>query len=128
MGSEVLSVGDVIVATLPEQVPPGREQKGYRPVIVVGVPEALGTSRYPMLLVIPLTTNREQSWAIECPALYPVLAEGEGALPTSSIALLDQVRSLDKSRVNRYIGTLTSHQYRPILSGLSKMMNFSDLG
>jgi mRNA interferase MazF len=128
VGTEVLSVGDVIVAALPEQVPPGREQKGYRPVIVVGVPEALGTPRYPMLLVIPLTTNRGQSWAMDCPALYPVLAVGEGALPTSSIALLDQVRSLDKSRVKRYIGTLTPQQYQPILNGLSKMMNFANLG
>jgi mRNA interferase MazF len=128
VGTEVLSVGDVIVAALPEQVPPGREQKGYRPVIVVGVPGALGTPRYPMLLVIPLTTNRDQSWAMDCPALYPVLAAGEGALPTSSIALLDQVRSLDKSRVKRYIGTLTPQQYQPILNGLSKMMNFANLG
>jgi mRNA interferase MazF len=124
VGSDTLSVGDVIVATLPEQVPPGREQQGYRPVIVVGVPEALGTLRYPMLLVIPLTTNRRQ----QCPALYPVLAAGNGALPTSSIALLDQVRSLDKTRISRYIGTLTPEQYQPILNGLSKMMNFPSLG
>jgi mRNA interferase MazF len=128
VGSDVLSVGDIIVATLPEQVPPGREQKGYRPVIVVGVPEALGTPRYPMLLVIPLTTNRRQQWAIECPALYPVLAAGEGSLPTSSIALLDQVRSLDKTRVSRYIGTLTNEQCQPILNGLSKMINPAKLG
>jgi mRNA interferase MazF len=128
VGSDVLSVGDIIVATLPEQVPPGREQKGYRPVIVVGVPEVIGTPRYPMLLVIPLTTDRKQQWATECPTLYPVLAAGEGSLPTSSIALLDQVRSLDKTRVSRYIGTLTNEQYQPILNGLSKMINPAKLG
>jgi mRNA interferase MazF len=128
VGSDVLSVGDIIVATLPEQVPIGREQQGYRPVIVVGVPEALGTPRYAMLLVIPLTTNRKQQWAIEYPALYPVLAAGDGALPTSSIALLDQVRSLDKTRVSRYLGTLTPEQYRPIVIGLSKMMNLVTSG
>jgi mRNA interferase MazF len=120
---DILSVGDVIVAALPEQVPPGREQQGYRPVIVVGVPEALGTLRYAMLLVIPLTTYRGQQWAIASPALYPVLVAGEGALPTRSIALLDQVRSLDKTRISRYMGTLTSEQYQPILNGLSKMIN-----
>jgi mRNA interferase MazF len=81
-----------------------------------------------MLLVIPLTTNRRQQWAVECPALYPMLAAGNGALPTSSIALLDQVRSLDKTRISRYIDTLTPEQYQPILNGLSKMMNFPSLG
>jgi mRNA interferase MazF len=128
VGSDALAVGDIIVATLPGQVPPGREQQGYRPVIVVGVPEALGTLRYPMLLVIPLTTYRGQQWAITSPNLYPVLEAGEGALPTSSIALLDQMRSLDKTRVSRYIGTLTHEQYQPILNGLSKMINPAKLG
>jgi mRNA interferase MazF len=128
VGSDALAVGDIIVATLPGQVPPGREQQGYRPVIVVGVPEALGTLRYPMLLVIPLTTYRGQQWAIASPNLYPVLEAGEGALPTSSIALLDQMRSLDKTRVSRYIGTLTHEQYQPILNGLSKMINPAKLG
>ncbi|NJM77776.1 MAG: type II toxin-antitoxin system PemK/MazF family toxin [Acaryochloridaceae cyanobacterium RU_4_10] len=116
------------MAILPEQVPPGREQKGYRPVVVVGIPEALGTPRYPMLLVIPLTTNRSQSWAIECPALYPVLSTGEGGLPTDSIALLDQVRSLDNTRVKRYIGTLPPQQYQPILNGLSQNDEFLKVG
>jgi mRNA interferase MazF len=124
LASNVLSVGDVIVVTLPEQVPPGREQQGYRPAIVVGIPRALGIPRYPLLLVIPLTTHQSQQWTIKSPDLYPVLAAGEGGLPTSSIALLDQVRSLDKSRINRYIGTLSPEQYQPILNGLSRMMNF----
>lgn len=123
MGSNTLSVGDVIVAKLPQQVPPGREQQGYRPVIIVGIPETLGTPRYPMVFVIPLTTNRNQQWAIDCPDLYPVLSAGEGALPTRSIALLDQVRSLDKTRVIRYMGTLTPAQYQPIRDGLSKIMD-----
>jgi mRNA interferase MazF len=128
LSSDVLSVGDLILATLPEQVPSGREQKGYRPAIIVGTPETIGTPRYPMLLTIPLTTYRGQQWVAAAPDLYPVLARGVGSLPVSSIALLDQMRALDKTRIARYLGTLTREQYQPIVTGLCKMINPAELG
>lgn len=122
--SDVLAVGDVIISVLPAQVPPGREQQGYRPVIVVGLPGTLGTPRYPVLVVAPLTTDRGQQWAIASPNLYPRLAVGNGNLPQASIVLLDQVRSLDSNRLGRYIGALTPEQYQPISDGLKRMLRY----
>jgi mRNA interferase MazF len=47
---------------------------------------------------------------------------GDGNLPATSIALLDQVRSIDSTRVIRYIGTLPPELYQPIAEGLEQMM------
>ena len=43
---KTLAVGDVISALFPEHVPGGREQQGYRPAVVVGIPERLGLPRF----------------------------------------------------------------------------------
>ena len=120
--NNALEPGDIILVAFPTQVPPGREQQGYRPAIVVGIPQRLGTPRYPLLLVVPLTSNRQQSWATDAPDLYPILNAGDGNLPAESIVLLDQVRSIDSTRVIRYIGTLHPKQYQPIAEGLEQMM------
>lgn len=124
--NNALEPGDIILVTFLTQVPPGREQQGYRPAIVVGIPQRLGIPRYPLLLVVPLTSNRQQSWAINTPALYPVLNAGDGNLPADSIVLLDQVRSIDSIRVVRYIGTLTLERFKPMFDSLEKMMNPSE--
>jgi mRNA interferase MazF len=124
--NNALEPGDVILVTFPTQVPPGREQQGYRPAIVVGIPQRLGTPRYPLLLVVPLTSNRQQSWATDAPALYPILNAGDGNLPADSIALLDQVRSIDSTRVVRYVGSLTVEQFKPIVDSLEKMIKPSE--
>ena len=42
---------DVLLIALPQNLPPGHEQQGPRPAIVVGLPHQLGKPRYPMLLV-----------------------------------------------------------------------------
>ena len=36
-------VGDTLWADLPLRVPPGHEQMGHRPVVVVGLPEGIHT-------------------------------------------------------------------------------------
>lgn len=42
---EHLEIGDVVSALFPLQ-PGGREQEGYRPAMVVGLPELAGTPRF----------------------------------------------------------------------------------
>ena len=41
MTTRPLKIGDVVTARFPEQNPQGREQEGYRPAIVVGLPSRL---------------------------------------------------------------------------------------
>jgi mRNA interferase MazF len=125
MTQRSLQFGDIVTAIFPEQMPLGREQQGYRPAIVVAVPELLGIPRFPLIVVIPLTTDRGQKWAIASSNLYPRFAAGVAGLRSPSVALLDQVRALDVSRVTAYRGSLSLEEYQPILSGLQRMFNWT---
>ena len=121
--TRLLKFGDVITARFPEQNPQGREQEGYRPAIVVGLPNRLGTPRFQLIVVIPMTTDRGQAWAIASPDLYPRFSTGVADLRSPSLALIDQVRVLDVDRIVKYRGSLTSEQYAPILSGLQFLLS-----
>ncbi|MEH1906366.1 MAG: type II toxin-antitoxin system PemK/MazF family toxin [Nostoc sp.] len=123
MTTRSLQLGDVVTARFPQQNPQGREQEGYRPAIVVGFPNRLGTLRFSLIVVIPMTTDRGQMWAIASPDLYPRFAAGVAGLSSPSIALLDQVRVLDVNRIIDYRGSLTPEKYEPILIGLQRMMS-----
>lgn len=123
-GIRRLEIGDVVSALFPVHRPGGHEQAGYRPAVVVGVPERLGTPRFGSLLLAPMTSDRGQDWAERSPALYPRYAAGTAGLRSPSICLLDQTRALESERVNRYRGTLDAGQYQPIHTGLSKMLSY----
>ena len=120
---ETLAAGDVISALFPEQVPGGREQQGYRPAVVVGIPERLGLPRFEVLIVVPMTADRNQQWAERSPALYPSLEKNTAKLRSPSICLLDQVRAIGAERVRGYRGTLDAEQYHPIRDGLRRMIS-----
>jgi mRNA interferase MazF len=95
MTTRPLKIGDIITARFPEQKPQGREQEGYRPAVIVGFPSLLGKLRFPVIIVVPMTTYRNQSWADNAPHLYPVFPAGIAGLKSSSIALLDQIRTIE---------------------------------
>ncbi len=121
-----LETGDVVSALFPVHRPGGREQEGYRPAVVVGLPERVGTPRYGVLILSPMTTDRRQGWAEQSPALYPRYAAGTAGLRSPSLCLLDQTRTLDVGRVSRYRGRLSEEQYRPIRDGLRRILAEQD--
>jgi mRNA interferase MazF len=112
--------GDILVVSLPILVPPGHEQEGMRPVVVMGLPERVGTPRYPMILGVPLTTQ-VGTWAKRSPVLYPRFEAGTAGLPHTSVALLDHVRGVDAKRVVRYVGSLSPEEFALIREGLTGM-------
>ena len=124
MTTRSLKIGDVLTASFPEQTPQGREQEGYRPAIVVGLPNYLGSPRFPVIIVVPMTTYRNQSWVDNSPKLYPVFPAGIAGLKSPSIALLDQIRAIDAKRIINYRGSLTIEQYQIIEDGLKKVFDF----
>ena len=123
--ANLVSFGDILVIMLPTHAPRGHEQEGERPAVVVGLPDRAGQPRFPTVLVIPLTTQ-EGIWSRKAPLLYPRLRTGAGGLPRPSIALLDQVRSIDSRRVSRYLGSLTGKEFQPIRKGLKKIFGFEE--
>lgn len=122
MTEHILQIGDVVTAKFPSQNPSGREQEGYRPAIVVGIPSRLGKLRFPLVFVVPMTTDRGQEWADINPNLYVRFSAGIANLKSPSIALLDQVRAIDISRIVAYRGSLTPKQYEAIAESLQKIM------
>ena len=117
MKERPVQIGDVLLVSLPQSVPSGHEQEGIRPAIVVGLPHKVGRPRYPILLLIPMTTQIGR-WAKENPFLYPRLEDGTGGLTKPSVVLLDQLRGIDQSRIGRYIGTLSNKEFAPIRKAL----------
>ena len=105
-----LDRGTVILVSLDPTV--GHEQRGARPCVVVTDPEVTESQRFPMLAVVPLTGAPGEG------ALYPVLRPGESGLVKPSWALIDQLRSVDKRRVIRMFGVISSDELVAIDDGL----------
>jgi len=79
----------------------GSEQAGRRPVLVFqndAVNQFTRTS-----LVIPVTTNLRRAALPSCVKL----AKGEGGLPTDSVAICHQLRVVDKTRLQKKMGSVS---------------------
>ena len=83
------------------------------------------------ILLIALPTHaprgheQEGTWSRKAPGLYPRLRAGAGGLPHPSVALLDQLRSIDVQRVTSYLGSLAAEEFQPIDDGLKKIFGFT---
>ena len=90
--------GDVYYADLGEGV--GSEQFGTRPVVIIQ--NDVGNRYSPTVIVAAVSTQ------IETKAQLPthhVIAEG--CLKQPSVILLEQLRTIDKQRIGRFIGSLS---------------------
>ncbi len=85
----------------------GSEQAGYRPVLVVS--PAVMNDRLRTVIVAPMTTKL-RGW----PSRPPIEHEGK-----SGEVALDQLRTIDKSRLSRSMGNLASSYHSQILSTLA---------
>jgi len=90
----------------------GHEQRRLRPCVVVSSPDVVAQQRYPLLCVVPLTGTPGEG------ALYPRLAPGPSGLRKPSFALVDQIRSVDKTRVRRVFEPVALEEMRGIDVGI----------
>lgn len=94
--------GDVLWVDLGN--PPGgsgREQSGDRPSIAISGCDSDPDN--PMITIIPLTSSRNAS---RFPYTVEINPSSQNRLNTVSIAMVFQIRSLDKNRVTRITGHL----------------------
>lgn len=121
-----LQIGSVLKVHFPEHAPPGHEQTGSRPAIVIANPAAIDKQRFSTLVVVP-TTSQDGTWS-EKNKIYPLLPKGAGGLTVESVVLLDQIRALDIKRLlhadTRYLGQLSQLQIGLILKGLKTLFGF----
>lgn len=98
--------GDIYIADLDPVV--GSEQGGVRPVVVIQ--NDTGNLYSPTVIVAAVTGRRKK------PSL-PVhvrITAAESGLTQDSVVLLEQLRTLEKTRLTRYLGTLGEDTMRRI--------------
>ncbi|GFP41428.1 mRNA interferase MazF [Candidatus Hakubella thermalkaliphila] len=78
----------------------GSEQAGIRPVLIFQ--NDVVSKFAPTVLAIPLTTNLRRASLPSCVQI----SKGEGGLASDSVVLCHQLRVLDKTRLQRKLGTV----------------------
>ena len=102
--------GDLYMADLSPVC--GSEQGGVRPVIVIQ--NNTGNHYSPTLIVAAITAQKEKKAGQ--PTHY--LLQDNPALSRSSVVLLEQLRTIDKHRIERYLGKIDQTEMQKIDSAL----------
>lgn len=106
-----LARGSVALLVLDPMV--GHEQRGVRPCVIVSDPDVVADQTFPLVCIVPVTGTPGVG------ALYPSLAPGRSGLTKKSFALVDQLRSVDKRRIQRVYGRITAAELGAIDAGLT---------
>ncbi|MDO4340735.1 MAG: type II toxin-antitoxin system PemK/MazF family toxin [Eubacteriales bacterium] len=94
--------GDMYFADLGQCI--GSEQEGNRPVVIIQ--NDVGNRHSPTVIVAAVTTQKENKRKL--PTHYYI--GPENGLGRPSIVLLEQLRTIDKKRLGRYVGRLNKKQ------------------
>ena len=109
--------GTVVLVELDPTV--GREQRG-RPCIAVSDPAVNSDQRFPLIALVPVTGTPGDG------ALYPGLSPGKSGLTKASFALIDHLRSIDKRRIRRVFGGVTTDELAAVDQGLELFLGLFD--
>jgi len=98
--------GDIYLANLDPYI--GSEQGGTRPVLVLQ--NNAGNFFSPTLIIAPVSskTSKKPSQPTHC------LLEGVDFLKSNSIVLLEQIKTIDKQRVRKYLGKLSNQDMKAV--------------
>jgi mRNA interferase MazF len=91
----------------------GHEQKGTRPAIIVSEPEAN------TVVVIPCTSNIR---ALRYPHTLDILPSTKNGLKNLSVALVFQIRAIDRHRIRNKIGVLNRRERKQISDVLRSLL------
>ena len=103
--------GEIWVVTIP--VTDGHEQHGTRPVIV------LGDTPSSVVVGIPCTTNMR---ALRFPYTVSITASEHNGLTQDSIALVLQIRAIDKKRLQQKVGEVEQEVLQKIEGELRRLL------
>jgi len=98
--------GEIYLADLDPVV--GSEQGGIRPVLIIQ--NDIGNLHSPTVIVAAMTTSARKG---ALPIHVPVTPD-ESGLRRDSVVLTEQVRTLEKSRLTRYLGALSPEAMKRI--------------
>ena len=103
--------GDMYYANLGKGV--GSEQEGYRPVVIIQ--NNIGNKYSPTVIVAPVTTNHETKTKLPTHCYIGA----ESGLDTTSVILLEQIRTIDKMRLDHFVGRLSQTHLRQLNQALA---------
>lgn len=110
-----MTFGDIYLVEIPASG--GHEQQGVRPAIVVQTAENI--DRVPTVLIVPFTT---QIRAANFPFTFVVEADSTNNLTSTSIALVFQLRAIDKKRMKSKIGSLNPSDMQILKQNLENIL------
>ncbi len=114
--------GDVILVHLPApQGQPGREQFGTRPAVVIqsDLPE------YAILATVVIVPLTSQLKALSFSGSFRVEPTTENGLDVPSVVLTQQLRAVDKKRVQATIGRLSEADCSRLEAALKTLLGLS---
>jgi mRNA interferase MazF len=103
--------GEIWLANLDFTI--GSEIQKTRPVVVVS--NDVNNAHNNVVSVLPITSNVTKVFSFEV-----ILLKGTANLPKDSKAKADQIRTLDKSRFAKRIGSLPAHHMSAIENAILK--------
>lgn len=110
----VIKRGDIFYADLGPVV--GSEQDGIRPVLIIQ--NDLGNKYSPTVIAVAITTKMKPKLPTHIP-----ISKGKFGLSKDSIILIEQVRTLDKSRLKEKIGSLDNETLNKVKTALKISLN-----
>ena len=103
--------GEIWLVEIPETN--GHEQKGKRPVVILAHTESN------IVIIVPFTSNIQ---ALRFPHTIDIEPTKENGLSMKSVALIFQIRAIDKKRLKTKIGTLEIVMLKRIDNMLWKLL------
>lgn len=110
-----MKAGDIYLVEIPASG--GHEQQGARPAIVVQTSENI--DMVPTVLIVPFTT---QIKAANFPFTFVVEPDPTNNLTSTSVALVFQLRAIDKKRLKSKIGCLNADDMKTLLQSLENIL------
>lgn len=110
--------GDMYYADLGRGI--GSEQKGYRPVLIIQ--NNVGNKHSPTVIIAAITSR--VGVKAKLPTHYYV--NTESGLEAPSIVLLEQIRTIDKKRLDSHIGHLSDTHINDIDKALAISVGLKD--
>lgn len=107
--------GDLYYVDLSPSI--GSEQGGIRPVVVI---QNNTGNKFSPTIIVAAITSRKKNYI----PTHVELSCNESGLPNDSIILLEQIRTLDKSRLKEKIGKIPNYKISEINDALSVSFGF----
>ena len=110
-----MKIGDIYWVELPEVR--GREQSGRRPAIIMQ--DDGYAANLPTTILIPLSSAMA---ALRFSGTARVKASSSSGLRTDSVALVFQIRAIDRGRIKELIGEVSTLEVAEIRAEIAKLL------